>query len=76
MNSHPSGYFLEFTKKFPDSTSVQMWKNNYELNIKDYGKFGNALFDGNIQDAFVLADSQNKKYLKKMEFNNSGSLIA
>jgi hypothetical protein len=72
----PSKYFLEFREKFPNSQSVQMWENNLKAEIYEFGNFGNALFDGNIQDAFVLADSQNKKYLKKMEFNNSGSLIA
>jgi hypothetical protein len=76
MNSHPSGYFLEFTKKFPDSTSVQMWKNNYELNIKDYGKFGNALYDGKIQESFLFADFQNKEYLKQMTIANSNGSIA
>ena len=50
MNSHPSEYFLEFTKKFPDSTSTLMWKKNLKLNIKDYGQFGNALYDGKIQE--------------------------
>jgi hypothetical protein len=71
MNSHPSEYFLEFTKKFPDSTSTLMWKKNLKLNIKDYGQFGNALYDGKIQEAFLFADFQNKKYLKQLEFVNS-----
>ncbi len=75
MNSFPSKYFLQFIKEFPNSLSAQIWENNLKAEIFEFGSFGDALFDGNIQDAFVLADSQNKKYLQKMEFDNSRSLV-
>ena len=68
MNSQPSQSFLDFIQSFPNNTCVKMWTNNLKLGIDELGNFGDALYCGKVQEAFDLADSQNKNCMKQILF--------
>lgn len=55
-----------FMARYPNSKSTKMWQHSASIGIHDYGSFGNALKNGNIDEAISLADFENRKKILEL----------
>jgi hypothetical protein len=64
----PSGTFLRYITKFPDTKIAQsVRKYGYENYIPEAGSFARALARGDLEEAFRRADPENEKILREIQ---------